>query len=61
MIAVLVMLAGYVVFTVVGVALLLYLPAAILRFVILDRVAAAFEFRENLLSSRETSVTMDWL
>lgn len=49
MIAILVMLAGYVVFTVVGVALLLYLPAAILRFVIHDRVAAAFEFRENLL------------
>jgi len=48
-IAVLVMLAGYLVFTVAGIALLLYLPAAILRFVIHDRVAAAFEFRENLL------------
>ena len=48
MFAALVMLAGYVVFTVVGLALLLYLPAAILRFIMQDRVAAAFDFRENL-------------
>ena len=46
--AALVMVAGYVVFTVVGLALLLYLPAAILRFVTHDRVAAAFDLRENL-------------
>jgi Protein of unknown function (DUF4013) len=49
MVAVLVMIAGYVVLTFVSVALLLYLPAAILRFVTHDRVAAAFDFRENYL------------
>jgi hypothetical protein len=48
MMAVLVMLAGYVLFTLVGIALLFYLPAAIVRFVTQDRVAAAFDYRENL-------------
>lgn len=46
-VAAVVMLAGYLVFTLVGVALFLYLPAAILRFVLRDNVAAAFDFREN--------------
>jgi hypothetical protein len=49
MMAVLVMLAGYVLFTLVGIALLLYLPAAILRFILQDRVAAAFDYRQNVL------------
>lgn len=46
-VAAVVMVAGYLVFTLVGIALFLYLPAAILRFVVRDRVAAAFDFREN--------------
>ena len=49
MMAVAVMLAGYILLSLVGVALLVYLPAAIVRFVTQDRVAAAFDYRENFL------------
>lgn len=44
----LMVLTGTVFFSLVGLAILLYLPAAFLRFVILDRVSAAFDFRENV-------------
>jgi len=43
------MLAGCVLLSLIGVAIVLYLPAAILRFVTHDRVAAAFDYRENFL------------
>jgi heme exporter protein D len=44
----LMVLTGTIFFSLVGLAILLYLPAAFLRFVILDRVSAAFDFRENI-------------
>jgi hypothetical protein len=44
----LMVLTGTVFFSLVGLAILLYLPAAFLRFVILDQVSAAFDFRENV-------------
>jgi hypothetical protein len=44
----LMVLTGTVFFSLVGLAVLLYLPAAFLRFVILDRVSAAFDFRRNV-------------
>jgi len=45
---VLLAVAGYVFFTLVSLALLLYIPAVLARFVLLDRVSAAFELRENV-------------
>lgn len=45
---VLVAVVGYVFFTFVSLALLFYIPAVLARFVLLDRVGAAFELRENI-------------
>ena len=47
--AMLIVFAGYALVTVASIAVLLYLPAAFTRFVVQDRVAAAFDFRENFL------------
>ena len=52
MMAILTLIGGYVFFSLMGLALLVYLPAAFTRFAIQDRVAAAFEVRENLLFIR---------
>jgi len=52
MMAILTLIGGYIFFSLMGLALLVYLPAAFTRFVIQDRVAAAFEIRENLLFIR---------
>ena len=43
----LVVLTGYIFFSLVGLAVMLYMPAAFLRFILLNRVSAAFDFREN--------------
>jgi hypothetical protein len=48
-IAMLIVFAGYVLLTVASIAVLLYLPAAFTRFVVQDKVAAAFDVRENFL------------
>ncbi len=45
---VLLAVAGYVLFTFVNLALLFYIPAVLARFVLLNRVSAAFEVRENV-------------
>ncbi len=45
---VLVAAVGYVFFTFVSLALLFYVPSVLARFVLLDRVGAAFELRENI-------------
>ena len=47
--AILIVFAGYVLVTIASIAVLLYLPAAFTRFVVQDRVAAAFDVRENFL------------
>ena len=47
--AILIVFAGWVVVTVLSLALLVYIPAAFTRFVLQDRLAAAFEVRENIL------------
>jgi hypothetical protein len=47
MIAVLAVFAGYALFTVASIALMLYIPAAFIRFVVQDSVGAAFDFKEN--------------
>jgi hypothetical protein len=44
----LLVLTGYIFFSLVGLAVLLYLPAAFVRFVISDEIRAAFELRENI-------------
>jgi hypothetical protein len=44
----LMVMTGTIFFSLVGLAILLYLPAAFLRFIILDQVSAAFDFRENI-------------
>jgi hypothetical protein len=44
----LLVLTGYGIFSLVGLAVLLYLPAAFLRFVMRNDVWAAFDFRENI-------------
>ena len=47
--AMLIVFAGFVLVTLASIAVLLYLPAAFIRFVVQDKVAAAFDVRENLL------------
>ena len=47
--AMFIVFAGYVLVTVASIAVLLYLPAAFTRFVVQDKVAAAFDVRENFL------------
>ena len=47
--AMLIVFAGFVLVTLASIAVLLYLPAAFTRFVVQDKVAAAFDVRENLL------------
>lgn len=47
--AMLIIFAGCVLVTLASIAVLLYLPAAFTRFVVQDKVAAAFDVRENLL------------
>lgn len=44
----LMVLTGYLFFSLVGLAVLIYLPAALLRFVLQDRVSAAFDVRGNI-------------
>ncbi len=53
--AMLIVFAGYVLVTLASIAVLLYLPAAFTRFVVQDKVAAAFDVRENLLFIKRNS------
>ncbi len=52
---VLFVLTAYVFFMLVGLALMLYLPAAFVRFVVIDRLSAAFDIRENLAFIRRNA------
>jgi len=52
---VLFVLTAYVFFMLVGLALMLYLPAAFVRFVVIDRLSAAFDIRENLTFIRRNA------
>ena len=48
-------LTAYVFFMLAGLALMLYLPAAFVRFVVTDQLSAAFDIRENLAFIRRNA------